>query len=109
ARSTLPAADAAQALVGVSGRQIITALSIVVRLPTLNGILMIGTRILFAMGRDGLVWRRASSVSARGTPPAAMLATSIVALGLVATGTFQRLVAIVAFYLAGNLVVGGLA
>jgi len=104
ARSTLPAADAAQILLGGRGREIITILSIVSLPPMLNAILMIGTRILFAMGRDGLLWRRAASVTARGTPAAAMLATTVVALALVATGTFQRLVAVVAFFLAANYV-----
>ncbi len=60
ARSTLPAADAAQILIGGRGRQIITILSIVSLPPMMNAILMIGTRILFAMGRDGLLWRRAA-------------------------------------------------
>ena len=109
ARSTLPAADAAQILLGGRGRQIITILSIVSLPPMLNAILMIGTRILFAMGRDGLLWRRAASVTARGTPAAAMLVTTLVALALVATGTFQRLVAVVAFFLAANYVVCCLA
>ncbi len=109
ARSTLPAADAAQVLLGGRGRAIITILSIVSLPPMLNAILMIGTRILFAMGRDGLLWRRAASVTARGTPAAAMLATTLVALALVATGTFQRLVAVVAFFLAANYVVCCLA
>jgi APA family basic amino acid/polyamine antiporter len=109
ARSTLPAADAAQILLGGRGRQIITILSIVSLPPTLNAILMIGTRILFAMGRDGLFWRRAGSVTTRGTPAVAMLATTTVALALIATGTFQRLVAIVSFFLAANLVVGVVA
>jgi APA family basic amino acid/polyamine antiporter len=109
ARSTLPAADAAQILLGGRGREIITILSIVSLPPMLNAILMIGTRILFAMGRDGLLWRRAASVTARGTPAAAMLATTLVALALVATGTFQRLVAVVAFFLAANYVVCCLA
>jgi APA family basic amino acid/polyamine antiporter len=109
ARSTLPAADAAQILLGGRGREIITILSIVSLPPMLNAILMIGTRILFAMGRDGLLWRRAASVTARGTPAAAMLATTVVALALVATGTFQRLVAVVAFFLAANYVVCCLA
>src|SRR5205814_7155608 len=76
ARSTLPAADAAQMLVGGRGRAIITILSIVSLPPMLNAILMIGTRILFAMGRDRLLWPRAASVTARGTPAAAMLATT---------------------------------
>jgi len=109
ARSTLPAADAAQVLVGRRGGEIITILSIVSLPPMLNAILMIGTRILFAMGRDGLLWSRASAVNERGTPSAAMLATTVVALALVATGTFQRLVAVVAFYLAANYVVCCLA
>jgi APA family basic amino acid/polyamine antiporter len=109
ARSTLPAADAAQVLVGRRGGEIITILSIVSLPPMLNAILMIGTRILFAMGRDGLLWSRASAVNERGTPSAAMLATTVVALALIATGTFQRLVAVVAFYLAANYVVCCLA
>ena len=109
AASTLPAADAAQILLGGRGREIITILSIVSLPPMLNAILMIGTRILFAMGRDGLLWRRAASVTARGTPAAAMLATTLVALALIATGTFQRLVAVVAFFLAANYAVCCLA
>jgi APA family basic amino acid/polyamine antiporter len=109
ARSTLPAADAAQVLVGRRGGGVITVLSIVSLPPMLNAILMIGTRILFAMGRDGLLWRQTASVNSRGTPTMAMLATTVVALALVATGTFQRLVAVVAFYLAANYVVCCLA
>jgi APA family basic amino acid/polyamine antiporter len=109
ARSTLPAADAAQVLVGRRGGEIITILSIVSLPPMLNAILMIGTRILFAMGRDGLLWSRASAVNRGGTPSTALIATTVVALALVATGTFQRLVAVVAFYLAANYVVCCLA
>ncbi len=109
ARSTLPAADAAQILLGARGRVVITILSIVSLPPMLNAILMIGTRILFAMGRDGLLSRRAASVTGGGTPETAMLATTVVALALIATGTFQRLVAVVAFFLAGNYVVCCLA
>jgi basic amino acid/polyamine antiporter, APA family len=109
ARSTLPAADAAQILLGERGRIVITILSIVSLPPMLNAILMIGTRILFAMGRDGLLSRRTATVTGGGTPAIAMLATTVVALGLIATGTFQRLVAVVAFFLAGNYVVCCLA
>jgi basic amino acid/polyamine antiporter, APA family len=109
ARSTLPAADAAQILMGGRGRQIITILSIVSLPPMMNAILMIGTRILFAMGRDGLLWRRAAFVTTGGTPAVAMLTTTVVALALVATGTFQRLVAVAAFFLAANYVVCCLA
>lgn len=73
ARSTLPAADAAQALFGGRGREMVTVLSLVSLPPTLNALMMIGTRILFAMGRDGLVWRRTAGVTPGGTPGVATI------------------------------------
>jgi basic amino acid/polyamine antiporter, APA family len=109
ARSTLPAADAAQAIVGGRGRDVITLLSLVSLPPLLNAILMIGTRILFAMGRDRLMWSRASAINAGGTPGVAMLVTTSVAVVLIATGTFQRLVAMASFFLAANYAVSCLA
>jgi APA family basic amino acid/polyamine antiporter len=102
ARSTLPAADAARAIFGGRGGQVITLLSLVSLPPLLNAIMMIGTRILFAMGRDGLLWRRAGDVSGRGTPLIATAVTAAVAALLIASGTFQKLVAVVSFFLAAN-------
>jgi basic amino acid/polyamine antiporter, APA family len=102
AASTLPAADAAQAIVGGRGGQIITLLSLISLPPMLNAIMMIGTRILFAMGRDGLLWSRTASVNAGGTPGVATLVTTAVAIVLIMTGTFERLVATAAFFLAAN-------
>jgi basic amino acid/polyamine antiporter, APA family len=87
---------------GGRGAVLITLLSLVSLPPMLNAILMIGTRILFALGRDGLVWRQTSSVNRRGTPAAATLVTTAVAVALVASGTFQRLVAVASFFLAAN-------
>src|SRR5438105_3950358 len=57
AGSTLPAADAAQTVIGARGAQIITILSLISLPPLLNPLMMIGTRILFAMGRDRLLPR----------------------------------------------------
>jgi basic amino acid/polyamine antiporter, APA family len=102
ARSTLPAADAARVLAGPGGHVIITILSLVSLPPMLNAILMIGTRILFAMGRDGLLWRKTAVVGAGGTPTIATLVTTAIALVGIVTGTFQRLVGIAAFFLALN-------
>ena len=102
ARSTLPAADAAQILLGGRGRQIITVLSLVSLPPLLNAIMMIGTRILFAMGRDGLLWRRTANVTAGGAPLAATVVTTAVAVALIASGTFQKLVAIASLFLVFN-------
>jgi APA family basic amino acid/polyamine antiporter len=102
AHATLPAAEAASRIAGARGGQLITVLSLISLPPLLNAILMIGTRILFALGRDGLLFSRLAAVNAGGTPGAATVATTAVAIVLIATGTFERLVALTAFYLAFN-------
>src|SRR4029079_19286827 len=51
ARSTLPAPRAAQASFGARGGVAITLLSLVSLPPLINAIMMIGSRVLFAMGR----------------------------------------------------------
>jgi APA family basic amino acid/polyamine antiporter len=109
ARSTLPGADAAAVIAGDRGKQVITILSVLSLLPLLNAILMIGTRILFAMGRDGLVSRRAASVNPGGTPDVATVVTTGVALLLIASGTFQKLIALASVFLAANYCVCCLA
>jgi APA family basic amino acid/polyamine antiporter len=89
-------------IAGDRGKQFITVLSVISLLPLLNAILMIGARILFAMGRDGLVSRRTASVNAGGTPDIATVVTTVVALILIATGSFQNLIALASIFLAAN-------
>ena len=101
--SPLPAADGRRADRRPGAAcQILTVISIVSLPPLLNAIMMIGTRILYALGRDGLFFARTASVNAGGTPDVATIVTTIVAVGLIATGTFQRLVAMASFFLAAN-------
>jgi APA family basic amino acid/polyamine antiporter len=102
AKSKLPGADAAALLAGDLGKQIITVLSIRSLMPLLNAVLMIGSRILFAMGRDGLITPRTASVNPGGTPDVATAVTTGVALLLIATGTFQDLIALASVFLAVN-------
>jgi APA family basic amino acid/polyamine antiporter len=100
--ATLPAADAARLIAGPQGRNFIIMLSVLSLVPLLNAVAMMGTRVIFAMGRDQLFWLRASTVNPRGTPDTATLLTAAVAGGLIATGTFQRLIAMTSFFLAAN-------
>jgi APA family basic amino acid/polyamine antiporter len=109
AKSTLPGADAAAIIAGDRGKQLITVLSVLSLLPLLNAILMIGTRILFAMGRDGLVSPRTASVNAGGTPSVATVITTGVAVLLIASGTFKTLIALASVFLAVNYCVSCLA
>jgi APA family basic amino acid/polyamine antiporter len=107
--ATLPAADAANMIAGGHGRDLITILSVISLVPVLNAVIMMGTRVVFAMGRDRLFWSRASTVNAGGTPGIAMLLTAAISLGLIATGTFQRLIAMTSFFLMANYSVSCLA
>jgi APA family basic amino acid/polyamine antiporter len=70
---------------------------------------MIGARILFGMGRDGLVSAKVTSVNGGGTPDVATVVTTAVALLLIASGTFEQLIALASFFLAANYCVCCLA
>lgn len=108
AASSLPAADAAQAIFGGAGGPIVTDLSLVSLLSVVNAVLMLATRILFAIARDGLFASFATRVSPAGTPVPAMLLTTGAGMLLVLSGTFEQLIAIasvllVVVYSAGFL------
>jgi len=100
--ATLPAADAARVISGAHGRDLITILSVISLVPLLNAVMMMGTRVVFAMGRDRLFWSRTSTVNPGGTPDTATLLTTAIAVGLIVTGTFERLIAMTSFFLAAN-------
>jgi APA family basic amino acid/polyamine antiporter len=100
--ATLPAADAASIIAGAHGRDLITILSVISLVPVLNAVVMMGTRVVFAMGRDRLFWSRASIVNVGGTPGIAMVLSTAISVGLIATGTFQRLTAMTSFFLMAN-------
>src|SRR4029434_2063935 len=102
AGATLPAADAARVIADAQGRNLIIVLSVISLVPLLNAVTMMGTRVIFGLGRDQLFWSRTSTVNAGGTPDTATLLTAAVAVGLIATGTFQRLIAMTSFFLAVN-------
>ena len=87
----------------------ITVLSVISLAPLLNAVLMIGTRIFYAMARDGMLPAKGGVVNAGGTPTVATLVTTAVAIALIATGTFQKLVAVASFFLAVNYFVCCLA
>ena len=91
ASSSLPAAAAARALAGPLGGLLITALALVSLLGLINTVVMAAPRILFGLGRDGLLPSFVAQVNGGGTPSAALLLTSAAAAALVLAGSFERL------------------
>ena len=97
AASQMPAADAALLVFGSHGKQIILVISLITVVSTINALLLITPRILFAMGRDGLLPRGMASVNSGGTPSVALLIGALASIALVLSGSFETLIAIASF------------
>jgi len=86
------AADAASALGGAWGAAAVSALVIVSACGSLNGIILAGPRVYFAMAQDGLAFRWLSAIHPRfQTPHKAILLQAVWSSVLVATGTYRAL------------------
>jgi APA family basic amino acid/polyamine antiporter len=105
AASKLAAADAMQVVFGARSGQIVTALVLLSIVAVVNAALMFSPRTLYALGRDGLFSRRAALVNQGGTPVVALAVTVLVATILISLGTFEKLMAIYAFFAVANNIV----
>ena len=86
------AADAANALVGGWGGAAVSALVILSGVSAVNGIILSGPRVYFAMAEDGLAFRWFGAIHSRfRTPHVAILAQAVWSSVLVATGTYRGL------------------
>ena len=94
AASKLPAADVAHALFPSGGYVFVTIVSLMTVLGLINAVLLSSPRILYALGRDGLLAAGATRVSAGGTPRVALGITGVAAIALILTGTLEQLVAV---------------
>jgi len=101
AESSLPAATAAERLVGPLGGTVITAVALISLLGVTNTVAMAAPRILFGLGRDGLMPSFTAEVNAGGTPIHALLITSLCSALLVVSGSFESLLGMGAFLYVG--------
>jgi amino acid transporter len=102
--SKLVAADVASRLIGPAGVAFVAGAVMVSTFGTLNGSVMTGSRILFAMSQDGLLFKPIGRVHPRfHTPNVAIALGAALGVAFVLLGTFERLAdtfvtAIVPFY-----------
>jgi basic amino acid/polyamine antiporter, APA family len=92
AASNLPAATAANALIGPAGGLVISVVALVALLGLINTAIMAAPRILYGLSSEGLLPVAAlQEVNSGGTPAPALLLTTASAATLVLLGNFERL------------------
>lgn len=109
--SELIAADVAQQVLGAAGAVFVSVAIALSTFGTLNGSMMTGPRILFAMAEDGLLFRRLAEIDPRyGTPRASIIVSAVLGAVFVSVQTFSQLadlfvIGIWPFYALGVLAV----
>lgn len=98
------AATAASRLFGSTGDTVLRVLMIVSLIASVNALLLAGSRIPYAMSRDGLMPSALGKVNAGGTPVHALFAETVLVLVLILTGTFATVIAMLAFFFVANYV-----
>ena len=92
------AASAVAALYGPAAGQLIAVVILVSMFSAANGLTLTAPRMYYAMSRDGVFFQKLGEVHPRfGTPAFAILAGSMWAAILAATGTFEQLLTYVVF------------
>ena len=104
AESERVAASAMEALAGPRGASFVSVLILCSVFGALNGNVLAGPRVLFAMARDGLFFSAAARIHPRfKTPAAAVLVQGAWALVLAMSGTYKQLFTYVVFAAMGFL------
>jgi APA family basic amino acid/polyamine antiporter len=102
AGETLAAGAAAEVIFGAYGDTVIRSLTVVALLSSVNALLLIATRVPFAMSRDGLFPAGALRVNAGGTPSVALALSALAAVLFVLSGTLKEVMAVLAFFFVAN-------
>ena len=71
---------------------------------SLSALLMMGSRVPYALSRDRLFPQVLQRVNSGGTPVPALLAGSLLALAFIASNTFDTVVSLLAFFFVANYV-----
>ena len=98
AASPRVAADAARVMFGSTGASLVTLAIIVCMFGSMNGMVLAGARIYYAMAVDGLFFRWSAAVHPRfRTPHLALIVQGCWAIALVLAGSYEQLFTYVMF------------
>lgn len=99
------AASAATRLFGPHGDTVLRIVMILSLVASVNALVLMASRIPFAMSRDGLLPTALQRVNPGGTPVPALWLSVVVSMGLIATNTFNTMIALLAFMFVANYAV----
>jgi APA family basic amino acid/polyamine antiporter len=102
AGSNFAAGVVIERLFGAGGQTIVRGLVVLLLLSAISSNVLMAPRVLYAMAKDGLFWRGAREVNRGGTPDIALLISSLLAAAFIVTGTFETVVAKLAFFFVAN-------
>lgn len=91
------AAVAAQALLGDTGGRLIAAAILVSTFGCINGMILGGARVLYAMGKDGLLFASAASLNRRKAPGVALVLLAAWSAVLTVSGSYDALLTYTTF------------
>jgi len=97
ATSDRVATAAATMMLGAPGAVVMAVLIMVSTFGCNNGQILAGARVYYAMARDGLFFRRAGELNAKGVPGAALVVQAVWASLLCLSGTYGNLLDYVVF------------
>jgi basic amino acid/polyamine antiporter, APA family len=92
---------AAERVFGHHGDFIFRSILVVALFSSLNALHLMAARVIYAMSRDGLFFRAVSRVNKGGTPTVGLLLSALVAVSF-AIFSFERIIAMMAFFFVTN-------
>jgi len=103
AGETFAASAVARTIFGELGDPILSVITIVSLLSAVNSNHLMASRVLFALGRDGLLSARAATVNDGGTPTFALMVSTVVAILFIVFGqTFGTVITVLSFFFVAN-------
>jgi APA family basic amino acid/polyamine antiporter len=92
---------AAERVFGAHGDFIFRSIMVIALFSSLNALHLMGARVIYAMSRDGLFFRAVSRINAGGTPTVGLLLSALVGVAF-AIFSFERVIAMLAFFFVTN-------
>jgi APA family basic amino acid/polyamine antiporter len=109
ARENLPLAVLGRMILGERGPVLVRSFMTLTLVSIANATLLCTTRVLYAMSRDGWGLTRIAYVNRGGTPTVSLFLSTFTAIGFLLSGSFDRVLAVTAFFYVSKYLLSYLA